>query len=224
MRYTTRNKKGVVRLFSMLMVVGFVGFAAIFGFLFIQNLYSQELIPKVQTQALENLGNNGNNSDIYTLINEQDDNYNNLDFNVDLIFFAFWVSTNILAGFLAYKMPRMNTIKFLAFLFIGVIILLLGYNFIEQILSWLVSAFINGVFSTDQTYLPIFNFFVDNFIFINVLSMGMVLLINQFSPRGEEELEFEDGSSFDSEDTDFSNDNFAEDDVDLSGGKNNEIN
>ena len=194
------NKSGVFKFFSAIMAVAFIGFGAIFAYLFVFNIYTVELLPTFQNATIDVLEANGNNTAINNLITAQNQNIKNLNMPVDLLFFALWMGTTIVTTIGAYNVPRMGILQFLMFLFIGTIILLLFYNFLDQILVWLVTSFIDNTFSTNQTYLPIFNFYVENFILINVMTFGMLLLVNQFAPREEQTFGID---SFEEDDTNF---------------------
>lgn len=185
------NKKGLAQIFVIVLSIAFVAFAAIFGFLFIKNMWTQELLPPIVNQATTILEANGNDSAAYSTINSQINNYTSLDFKVDLVFLAAWVSTIIISFIAAAKLPKMNKLQFLTFLFLGLVVFMLGLNFIDQIFTWLVQSFINDTFSASETYLPFFNFYVDNFVIINVLHFVGLLLVNQLTANPEDELSYE---------------------------------
>lgn len=194
-----KSNKGMTNVIMSILVLGFVAFAGIFGFLFVKNFTSQEILNPISGNATSILENDyGNDTVLINMINSQKTNYDNIDLKVDLIFLVGWVSVIGISLFTATLLPKMNMLQFLLFLFLGIPILLYGFSFIDQIFTWLVQSFINDIFNSSDTYLPIFNFFVDNYVIIVLLNIVAVLFVNQLTKRSEEEL-----SVTDDEDTQF---------------------
>lgn len=195
-----KSKKGITEIFINVMGLAFIAFVFLFMFLFIKNIFTVELIPEFENASINVLRDNGNDTVLISLIQQQNTNLQNVDFKVDLLFLGLWIGGTLIGAIAAAAYRKLNILEFLTTIFLGIILLLLGLNYIDQIFTWLVQSFINDTFSASETYLPIFSFYVDNFLLINILTFISFLLINQLTRNEEESLtsDIEEEGSFQS--------------------------
>jgi len=175
------NKAQMSDLMGNILIFALIVSASIFGFLFIKNLYLEELIPPFESEIINSLELHGNDTGLYTTIKSQSTNYSNLDFKLDLLFLMIWLASTAIAIAGSFLLPPLQKLEFLSFLFIGVMVLLLFMNYLEQIFTWFVQEFITNIFDPSQTNLPIFMYYIDNYILINFLTVITMLLVNQLS-------------------------------------------
>jgi len=202
--------RGVFDLIPVIFSVGMLMAAGIFGYLFVYNIFLQDVLPEAEAATVAVLADNGNDSVIYSLITSQDTQLSSVDVNLDLIFLAVWLGTTLFVFALAYYLPPLQKLTFGTFLFIGVMLMLFWLNFVEQIFTWYVTAFITNIFDAAQTNLPIFSWYVDNYIAIVTLTILIIMLINQVSRKPAEEFDIAEETFQSESDTSFEDAEFSE--------------
>lgn len=188
-----KNKKGAFgelgEIIGAVLAIGLIAAMGIFGYLFVHNMFTGQLLPELETQTLSIIQDNGNDSTVRNLITSQTTNMQNLDINLDLIFLTIWIGSTAFFIAVAYFLPPLSKFSFGSFLFIGIMLITFWLNFVEQLFSWYVTQFILNVFTSTETNLPMFTFYLNNYVYISVLTIIIVFVVNQFSQKPEPQSE-----------------------------------
>ena len=172
------------KIFGLILIFGVVCIMAIFGFLFTKSLIGDNIIIPINT-ALQTGASGLVSSQITDAMDDTVGVYTGLDLKADLIFLITWIVFEVSIIFMAIYSPKLPTISFLSFLMFGMLIVGFIFDFISQFSTWFITEFINGIFDSSDSYMPIFNFYVNTQVIIIFINIVGVLLINQLFSRKE---------------------------------------
>lgn len=169
--------KDIKDLMGFVIVFGLIVVIFLFSFLFVKNIFSEEILPRTITEVKKlDLP-----ADTYDYIDQQQTNFDNFDFNVNMIFIMIFVMSIIITTVIAWFLPSLPSWNFLSILFIGSFAILFVMNFIIQIYDWFVQEFIYNVFSASDTNIPALLFYTENQALIVFTWLVWILVINQLS-------------------------------------------
>lgn len=170
--------KSIRDLMGFVIVFGFIMAITVFSFLFVKNLFGEEILPKTIDELK---GIEGMPAEQKDFMDDQLTKFNNFDFNVNMIFIMIMLLSIIITTIIAWMLPPLPSWNFLTILFIGSFALLFGLNYVIQIYDWFVQEFIYNVFSSSDTDILALLFWTENQVKIVFTWIIWILGINQLS-------------------------------------------
>jgi hypothetical protein len=171
-----------------ILLFGLVASFLIFGFLFVRSVIGDNIIVPFADQMKIVAGDMSLDPVITSEIDNAVGYFQNFDLSADLIFLITWIFFEVSLVIMAVKSPRLPSINFMTILLTGTMFMIFIFDFIEQFSSWFITNFINAIFTSSETYLPIFNFYREYEIIIIFFNLIMILLINQIMNKEEKNI------------------------------------
>jgi hypothetical protein len=176
-----KNKKGLFRVMSLILIFSFISLVMIFSVIFIKEIGKEQMLDKLDNYTYQVEDEFGLSLEMKEHIHSLPEEYDETNPMYDLFFLIGLITTFVITMVSSFKSAELGMFSFLGYLTLGVAGFLFVSSFFMIINDWFIFNFIQGFLEFDFDTVPMINYYINNLSIINFIWAILIVGVNKIS-------------------------------------------